>query len=121
MDVDHVRWIHNPHSMSPGGFGFRLDQKFTNSADSGLDWIQKCAIIYSSNIYGDLRQFLLGAYLLSSLSSALENLQLYTSSFVFIPVSIFTRSFGRYLSECCVLDWTGLDSDSGSSAGLDLD
>ena len=37
-----IRWIHNPvHSRR---IWIGLDQKFTNSADSGLDWIQKCAM-----------------------------------------------------------------------------
>ena len=37
-----IRWIHNPVQSSRIRIG--LDQKFTTSADSGLDWIDKCAI-----------------------------------------------------------------------------
>ena len=37
-----IRWIHNPVQSRRIWIG--LDQKFTNSADSGLDWIQKCAM-----------------------------------------------------------------------------
>ena len=36
-----IRWIHNPVQSRRIWIG--LDQKFTNSADSGLDWIEKCA------------------------------------------------------------------------------
>ena len=37
-----IRWIHN--SVQSRRIWIGLDQKFTNSADSGLDWIQKCAM-----------------------------------------------------------------------------
>ena len=37
-----IRWIHNPVQSRRIWIG--LDQKFTNSADSGLDWIEKCAM-----------------------------------------------------------------------------
>ena len=37
-----IRWIHNPVQSMRIWIG--LDQKFTNSADSGLDWIQKCTM-----------------------------------------------------------------------------
>ena len=37
-----IRWIHNPVQSRRIWIG--LDQKFTSSADSGLDWIQKCAM-----------------------------------------------------------------------------
>ena len=37
-----IRWIHNPVQSMRIWIG--LDQIFTNSADSGLDWIQKCAM-----------------------------------------------------------------------------
>ena len=37
-----IRWIHNPVQSIRIWMG--LDQKFTNSADSGLDWIQKCTM-----------------------------------------------------------------------------
>ena len=37
-----IRWIHNPVQSMRIWIG--LDQKFTNSADSGLDWIQKRAM-----------------------------------------------------------------------------
>ena len=36
-----IRWIHNPVQSRRIWIG--LDQKFANSADSGLDLIQKCA------------------------------------------------------------------------------
>ena len=37
-----IRWIHNPAQSRRIWIG--LDQKFTNLADSGLDWIEKCAM-----------------------------------------------------------------------------
>ena len=37
-----IRWIYNPVQSRRIWIG--LDQKFANSADSGLDWIQKCAM-----------------------------------------------------------------------------
>ena len=37
-----IRWIHNPVQSRRIWIG--LNQKFANSADSGLDWIQKCAM-----------------------------------------------------------------------------
>ena len=37
-----IRWIHSPVQSRRIWIG--LDQKFTNSADSGLDWIQKSAM-----------------------------------------------------------------------------
>ena len=37
-----IRWIHNPVQSRRIWIG--LDQKFTNSADSGLDWIEKFAV-----------------------------------------------------------------------------
>ena len=40
-----IRWIHNPVQSRRIWIG--LDQKFTNSTDSGLDWIQKCAMCIS--------------------------------------------------------------------------
>ena len=45
-----IRRIHNPVQSRRIWIG--LDQKFTNSADSGLDWIQKCAMC---NVYPILR------------------------------------------------------------------
>ena len=108
-----IRWIHNPVQSRRIWIG--LDQKFTNSADSGLDWIQKCAMCIP---YLDLRQFLLIVTLTSEVLPS--NLQLFTSSFVF--TCRFYNAFGRYLL-CCVrigldwiqilvhqLDWTGLGS-----------
>ena len=71
-----IRWIHNPVQSRRIWIG--LDQKFTNSADSGLDWIQKCAMCIP---YLDLRQFLLIVTLTSEVPPS--NLQLFTSSFVF--------------------------------------
>ena len=35
-----IRWIHNPVQSRRIWIG--LDQKFANSPDSGLDWIEKC-------------------------------------------------------------------------------
>ena len=93
-----IRWIHNPVQSRRIWIG--LDQKFTNSADPGLDWIQKCAMRIP---YLDLRQFLLIATLTSEVLPS--NLQLFTSSFVF--TCRFYKVFGRYLL-CCVrigLDW----------------
>ena len=91
-----------------------LDQKFTNSADSGLDWIQKCTMCIT---YLE-RQFLLIVTLTPEV--LLSNLQLHTSSFLF--TCRFYKVFGKYLL-CCVrigldwihilghqLDWTGLGS-----------
>ena len=108
-----IRWIHNPVQSTRIWIG--LDKKFTNSADSGLDWIQKCAMCIP---YLDLRQFLLIVTLTSEVLPS--NLQLFTSSFVF--TCRFYKVFGRYLL-CCVrigldwiqilvhqLDWTGLGS-----------
>ena len=108
-----IRWIHNPVQSRRIWIG--LDQKFTNSADPGLDWIQKCAMRIP---YLDLRQFLLIATLTSEVLPS--NLQIFTSSFVF--TCRFYKVFGRYLL-CCVrigldwiqilvhqLDWTGLGS-----------
>ena len=108
-----IRWIHNPVQSRRIWIG--LDQKFTNSADSGLDWIQKCAMCIP---YLYLRQFLLIVTLTSEVLPS--NLQLFTSSFVF--TCRFYKVFGRYLL-CCVrigldwiqilvhqLDWTGLGS-----------
>ena len=108
-----IRWIHNPVQSRRIWIG--LDQKFTNSADSGLNWIQKCAMCIP---YLDLRQFLLIVTLTSEVLPS--NLQLSTSSFVF--TCRFYKVFGRYLL-CCVrigldwiqilvhqLDWTGLGS-----------
>ena len=40
--IGSIRWIHNPVQSMRIWIG--LDQKFTNSADSGLDWIQKCTM-----------------------------------------------------------------------------
>ena len=37
-----IRWIHNP--VQSRWIWIGLDQKFANSADSGLDWIDKCAM-----------------------------------------------------------------------------
>ena len=37
-----IRWIHNPVQFMRIWIG--LDQKFTNSTDSGMDWIQKCTM-----------------------------------------------------------------------------
>ena len=37
-----IHWIHNPVQSRRIWIG--LDQKFTNLADSGLDWIDKCAM-----------------------------------------------------------------------------
>ena len=105
-----IRWIYNPVQSRRIWIG--LDQKFTNSADSGLDWIQKCAMCIP---YLDLRQFLLIVTLTSEVLPS--NLQLFTSSFVF--TCRFYKVFGRYLCTLLCPDWTGLDSDSGSSAGLD--
>ena len=105
-----IRWIYNPVQSRRIWIG--LDQKFTNSADSGLDWIQKCAMCIP---YLDLRQFLLVVTLTSEVLPS--NLQLFTSSFVF--TCRFYKVFGRYLCTLLCPDWTGLDSDSGSSAGLD--
>ena len=110
-----IRWIHNPVQSMQIWIG--LDQKFTNSADSGLDWIQKCTYnVYP--IFGDLRQFFLIATLTPEV--LLSKLQLYTSSILF--TRRFYKVFGRYLL-CCVrigldwihilghqLDWTGLGS-----------
>ena len=108
-----IRWIHNPVQSRRIWIG--LDQKFTNSADSALDWIQKCAMCIP---YLDLRQFLVIVTLTSEVLPS--NLQLSTSSFVF--TCRFYKVFGRYLL-CCVrigldwiqilvhqLDWTGLGS-----------
>ena len=108
-----ICWIHNPVQSRRIWIG--LDQKFTNSADSGLDWIQKCAMYIP---YLDSRQFLLIVTLTSEVLPS--NLQLFTSSFVF--TCRFYKAFGRYLP-CCVrigldwiqilvhqLDWTGLGS-----------
>ena len=41
-ELDQSGWIHNPVQSRRIWIG--LDQKFTYSADSGLDWIQKCAM-----------------------------------------------------------------------------
>ena len=111
-----VRWIHNPVQSRRIWIG--LDQKFTNSSDSGLDWIDKSAICIMYPIFRDLRQFLLIVTLTSEFISS--NLQLYTLSFVL--TCRFYKVFGRYLL-CCVrigldwiqllghqLDWTGLGS-----------
>ena len=108
-----IRWIDNP--VQSRWIWIGLDQKFTNSADSGLDWIQKCAMCIP---YLDLRQFLLVITLTSEVLPS--NFQLFTSSFVF--TCRFYKVFGRYLL-CCVwigldwiqilvhqLDWTGLGS-----------
>ena len=116
-----IRWIHNPVQSRRIWTG--LDQKFTNSADSGLDWIQKCAMCTP---YLDLRQFLLIVTLTSEVLPS--NLQLFTSSFVF--TCRFYKVFARYLL-CCVrigldwiqilvhqLDWTGLGSEA-RGFGLD--
>ena len=100
-----IRWIHNPVQSRRIWIG--LDQKFTNSADSGLDWIEKCAMCIP---YLDLRQFLLIVTLTSEVLPS--NLQLSTSSFVF--TCRFYKVFGLLCPDC-----TGLDSYSGSSAGLD--
>ena len=40
--IGSIRWIHNPVQSRRIWIG--LDQKFTTSADSGLDWIEKCAM-----------------------------------------------------------------------------
>ena len=106
-----IRWIHNP--VQSRWILIGLDQKFTNSADSGLDWIQKCAMCIP---YLDLRQFLLIITLTSEVLPS--NLQLFTWSFLF--TCRFYKVFGRYLL-CYVrigldwiqilvhqLDWTGL-------------
>ena len=61
-------------------------------------------------IFRDLRQFLLIVTLTFEVLPS--NLELYTSSFVF--TSRFYKVFGLLCP-----DWTGLDSDSRSSAGLD--
>ena len=87
-----IRWIYNPVQSRRIWIG--LDQKFTNSADPGLDWIQKCAMCIP---YLDLRQFLLIVTLTSEVLPS--NLQLFTSSFVF--TCRFYKVFGRYLL-CCV-------------------
>ena len=71
-----IRWIHN--RVQSTRIWIELDQKFTNSADSGLDWIQKCAMCIP---YLDLRQFLLIVTLTPEVLPS--NLQLFTSSFVF--------------------------------------
>ena len=112
--IGSIRWIHNPVQSRRIWIG--LDQKFTNSADPGLDWIQKCAMYIP---YLDLRQFLLIVTLMTS-EVLPSNLQLFTSPFVF--TCRFYKIFGRYLL-CCVriglnwiqmlvlqLDWTGLGS-----------
>ena len=66
-------------------------------------------------IFRDLRQFL---HIVTLTSEVLPpNLQLYTPSFVF--TCRFYKVFGRYLTTLLCPDWTGLDSTSGSSAGLD--
>ena len=109
-----IHWIHNPVQSRRTWIG--LDQKLTNSADSGLDWIQKCAMCIP---YLDLRQFLLIVTLTSEVLPS--NIQLFTSSFVF-TCRLFYKAFGRYLL-CCArigldwikilvhqLDWTGLGS-----------
>ena len=72
-----IRWIHNPVQSRRIWIG--LDQKFTNSADSGLDWIEKCAKSRYL-IFRYLRQFLHIATLASEVLSS--NIQLYTSSLV---------------------------------------
>ena len=66
-------------------------------------------------IFRDLRQVLLIVTLTFEVIPS--NLQLYTSSFVF--TCRFYKVFGRYLPTLLCPDWTGLDSDSGSLAGLD--
>ena len=105
-----IRWMHNPVQSRRILIG--LDQKFTNSVDSGLDWIQKCAMCIP---YLDLRQFVRIVTLTSEVLTS--NLQLFTSSFVFT-----CRILQGYLL-CCVrigldwiqilvhqLDWPGLGS-----------
>ena len=103
-----IRWIYNPVQSRRIWIG--LDQKFTNSADSWLDWIDKCSVC---PIFRDLRQFLRIVTLTTEVLPS--NLQLYTSSFV-LTCRVY-KVFGRYILFCP--DWTGLDSDSESSAGLD--
>ena len=111
-----IHWIHNPVQSRRIWIG--LDQKFTNSADSGLDWIDKCAWCNVYPIFRDLRQFLLIVALMSEVLPS--NIQLYLHSFVLI--CRFYKVFGRFLL-CCVLigldwiqflghqlDWTGLGS-----------
>ena len=89
-----IRWIHNPVQSRRIWIG--LDQKFTNSADSGLDWIQKSMCIP----YLDLRQFLRIVTLTSEVLPS--NLQLFTSSFVFT-----CRFYKVTYSVVSGLDWTG--------------
>ena len=50
-----IHWIHNPVQSRQIWIG--LDQQFANLADSGLDWIEKCAMCIP--YLRDLRQFLL--------------------------------------------------------------
>ena len=117
-----IRWIHNPVQSRRIWIG--LDQKFTNSADSGLDWIYEMCNVY--HIFRDLRQFLLILTLTSEVLPS--NLHLYTLSFVL--TCRFYKVFGRCLL-CCVrigldwiqllghqLDWTGLGS---AARGFGLD
>ena len=108
-----IHWIHNP--VQSRRIRIALDQKFTNLADSGLDWIDKCALCNVYPIFRDLRQFLLIVALMSEVLPS--NIQLYLHSFVLITMQIL-QGIWQIPTLLC-LDWTGLDSVSGSSAGLD--
>ena len=105
-----IRWIHNPIQSRRIWIG--LDQKFTNSADSGLDWIEKCAMCIP---YLEIETFLLIVPLTSEV--LLSNVQLYTPSFA---ISCrFYKEFGRYLLYYVWMDWTGFSFWVISWIGLD--
>ena len=50
-----IRWIHNPVQSRRIWIG--PDQKFPNSADSGLDWIQKRAVCHTQQTVTDLSEW----------------------------------------------------------------
>ena len=108
-----ICWIHNPVQSKRIWIG--LDQKFANSADSGLDWIQKCTMCIPY-----LETW--GSFSLSYSDGWSSTLK---SSAIYIVVCVYMlilQGIGRYLL-CCVrtgldwiqimghqLDWTGLGS-----------